>query len=351
MRSRLAHDPEEAVRLRAGLISLGVGTALLAMKYFAYLLTGSAAVLSDALESIVNVVAALFALGSLVFAGKPADRDHPYGHGKIEFLSAAFEGGLIAFAAVAILWYATEALIRGPRVGAIESGVLLTLAAGLANAALGWYLVSTGRRAQSLILVADGQHVLSDFWTSLGVVLGLVLVRVTGVAWLDPAVALVLGANLAFTGFRLVRRAAGGLLDEEDTELLTRLVAAFDGTRTPGIIRIHRLRAIRVGRFTHVDAHLVVPEYWTVEQAHEATDAFERRVIEACTIQGEIVFHSDPCRRLLCPACEVPDCPIRRGPFVSRPPLTVDEARLTDEAYWGPHGFPLRVQDLPPPSR
>lgn len=340
-----SHDPHAGVRLRAGLISLVVGSALLATKYAAYLLTGSAAVLSDALESIVNVVAALFALGSLVFAGRPADREHPYGHGKMEYFSAAFEGGMIAFAAVAIAWYAVEDLLRGPRVGAVEIGVALTVAAGAANAALGWYLVSTGRRVQSLVLIADGQHVLSDFWTSLGVVVGLVLVRLTGVAWLDPAVALLLAANLAFTGFGLVRHAAGGLLDEEDTALLARLVAAFDAQRTDGIIRLHRLRAIRAGRFAHVDAHLIVPEFWSVEQAHEASDAFEARVIEACDIEGEIVFHTDPCRRRLCPACDLRDCPVRRHSFVERPPLTIDEACLTDEAFWAPRGFPLRVPE------
>jgi cation diffusion facilitator family transporter len=341
--SPLPSDPQAAVRLRAGVISLVVGTLLLGTKYTAYLLTGSAAVLSDALESIVNVVAAVFALGSLVFAGKPADRDHPYGHGKMEYFSAAFEGGLIAFAAVAIAWYAIEDLLRGPRVSDVEIGALLTFAAGLVNAGLGWYLVSTGRRAQSLVLMADGQHVLSDFWTSLGVVTGLGLVRVTGVSWFDPAVALVLAANLAFTGFRLVRHAAGGLLDEEDTTLLERLVAAFDAQRSHGIIRLHRLRAIRSGRFAHVDAHLIVPEFWTVEHAHDATDAFERRVIEACAIDGEIIFHTDPCGRRICPACDLADCPIRRSPFVERPPLTIDEACLTDEAFWGPRGFPLRV--------
>jgi cation diffusion facilitator family transporter len=343
----LVHDPEESVRLRAGLISLVVGSLLLGVKYVAYLLTGSAAVLSDALESIVNVVAAMFALGSLIFAGRPADSDHPYGHGKIEYFSAVFEGGLIAFAAVAIVWYAIEDLIRGPQVGSVQFGVFLTFGAGAVNALLGWYLVGTGRRANSLILVADGQHVLSDFWTSLGVVVGLALVQLTGIAWFDPAVALVIGGNLAITGIRLVRRAAGGLLDEEDSELLGKMVAAFDTARTPGIIRIHRLRAIRAGRYTHVDAHLVLPEHWTIDEAHDATDAFERRVKESCNIQGEIVFHSDPCRRQLCPACELPDCSIRRSPFVSRPALSVDEARQTDESFWGPRGFPLRVNPLP----
>ncbi|MCC6846967.1 MAG: cation transporter [Deltaproteobacteria bacterium] len=333
-------DPQASVRLRAGVVSLVVGSALLATKYAAYLLTGSVAVLSDALESIVNVVAAMFALRSVVFAGRPADREHPYGHGKMEYFSAAFEGGLIAFAAVAIAWYAVEDLLRGPQVAAVEIGAALTGAAGVVNAALGWYLVTTGRRVRSLVLIADGQHVLADFWTSLGVVVGLALVRVTGVAWLDPAVALVLAANLARTGFRLVRHAAGGLLDEEDTALLGRLVAAFDAERARGIIRLHRLRAIRAGRFAHVDADLIVPEHWTVEEAHEASDAFERRVIEACAIEGEIAFHIDPCRRRLCRACDLADCPIRAHPFVARPPLTVEEACLGDEAFWDLHGSP-----------
>ena len=338
-----AGTAEEHVRLRAGAISLVVAVVLLGVKYAAYLATGSAAILSDALESIINVVAAVFALGGLVFAGRPADRGHPYGHGKIEYFSAVFEGGLIAFAAVVILWYAALDLVRGPAIREPELGLVLTVGAGIANAVLGWFLVTTGRRVQSITLVADGKHVLSDSWTSLGVVVGLVLVRVTGFVWLDPVAAMVVGLNLVFTGYRLVRQAAGGLLDEEDTGLLTELVRAFDGSRTPGIIRIHRLRAIRSGRFTHVDAHLIVPEYWTVDKAHEAADAFERRVLESRTIEGEIAFHTDPCRRALCAVCDVDACPVREAPFVARPPLTVDEATQTDEAMW------TRTAAQPPP--
>jgi cation diffusion facilitator family transporter len=324
---------EERVRLRGGLVSLTVGTALLGVKYAAYLWTGSAAVLSDALESIINVIAALFALGSIVFAGRPADRGHPYGHGKIEYFSAVFEGGLIAFAAFLIVVYALRDLARGPSVDDVGIGMALTAGAGAVNAALGWYLLRTGRQAQSLVLVADGHHVLSDFWTSAGVVLGLILVRTTGYAWLDPAVALVLGVNLAITGGRLVRTAAGGLLDEEDGGLLASLVNGFNVVRTPGIIRIHGLRAIRSGRFTHVDAHLIVPEFWTVEEAHESSDAFADRVIASCDIQGEIIFHTDPCRRAFCVHCDVPDCPVREGAFSQVPPLTIDEATKPVETY------------------
>jgi cation diffusion facilitator family transporter len=328
-------------RLRAAVVSLVVGVVLLGAKYAGYLLTGSAAVLSDALESIVNVVAATFAVWTIVVAGRPADVGHPYGHGKVEYFSAVFEGGLISFAALMIAWYAAGELLRGPAVRQVELGAAITLACGAGNALLGWYLLRIGRREKSLTLVADAHHVLSDFWTSAGVVVGLVLVRVTGLTWLDPLAAILVAGNLAVTGGRLVRQAAGGLLDEEDSALLAELVGAFERGRDPGLIRIHSLRAIRAGRFTHVDAHLIVPEYWSVEQAHRSVDAFEQRVLDSSSVDGEIAFHTDPCGRALCAICEVPDCPVRRAPFTGRPTLTVDEARLSDELFWRRYGIEL----------
>ena len=322
---------ETRLRLRAGMISLVIGGALLWVKLLAYQMTGSTAVLSDALESIVNVIAAAFALGSLVFAGRPADRNHPYGHGKIEYFSAAFEGGLITFAATLIIYEAGRGFLEASMLRQLDLGLAITFGAGLINAGLGWFLIRTGRLTQSLTLVADGQHVLSDFWTSLGVIVGLLLVKITGVIWFDPIVAAIVGLNLGWTGLRLVRHAAGGLLDEEDTKLLGKLVRALDAYRMPGIIRIHHLRAIRAGRFTHVDAHLVVPEFWSVERAHTLAETFEERVMSACGVEGEIVFHIDPCHRAYCAQCDVMDCPIRLAPFVARPPHTVDEAVRTDE--------------------
>src|SRR5215471_2981452 len=219
-------------------MSLIVASVLLAAKYQAYRMTGSAAVLSDALESIVNVVAAVFALGGLVFAGRPADRNHPYGHGKIEFFSAAFEGGLIAFASVLVVYGALRSLIRGPEVRQIGVGILIVLASALVNLVLGVYLLRTGRRHRSLTLAADGQHVLADVWTSGGIVLGLGLVNLTGWAWLDPVVALLVALWLMWTGFGLVRHAAGGLLDEEDPALLRRVLAALQRYLGNGIIRV-----------------------------------------------------------------------------------------------------------------
>jgi cation diffusion facilitator family transporter len=325
-------DPESRVRLRAGVLSLAVACLLLALKLEAYRRTGSAAVLSDALESIVNVVAAAFGIGSIVFAGRPADRNHPYGHGKIEFFSAAFEGGLIAFAALLIVVEALQAFVLGPELRALDLGLAIVLGAGVVNALLGLHLARTGRRHASLTLVADGKHVLSDAWTSLGIVVGLGLVRVTGAAWLDPLVACLVALHLFWTGFRLVREAARGLLDEEDPELLTRLVAELGPRIGQGVIHLHHLRARRAGRFHHVDAHLVVPEFWPVERAHAVSDELAQRVIRALGVEGELFFHTDPCRRAYCRECDLAQCPVRAEPFAARPALTLDDAVRPDEA-------------------
>jgi cation diffusion facilitator family transporter len=321
---------DSRVRTRAGLLSLVVSLVLLGAKYQAYRMTGSTAILSDALESIVNVVAAVFALGGLAFAAQPADRNHPYGHGKIEFFSAAFEGGLIAFAAVLIIYEVIQALLHGVEIRALDAGLAIVIGAGLANLALGLYLLRVGRAYQSLTLVADGKHVLSDFWTSVGIVVGLLLVRATGIWWLDPVTAAVVALNLMWTGFRLVRHAAGGLLDEEDTGLLSRLLEALDSRLGQGVIRVHHLRAIRAGRFHHVEAHLVVPEFWSVDQAHELSEDLAARVIAELGVEGELIFHTDPCHRIYCAMCDLDDCTVRREPFRDRPPLSLEEAVRPD---------------------
>jgi len=318
------------VRLRAGLLSLVVATLMLAAKYQAYRMTGSAAVLSDALESIVNVLAAVFAVGGLIFAGRPADRNHPYGHGKIEFFSAAFEGGLIAFASILIVYAAIRSLVSGPDVRQIGAGLLIVFGSGLVNLALGRYLVRTGRRYASLTLVADGQHVLSDVWTSAGVIVGLGLVQLTGKVWLDPLAALLVALGLMWTGFRLVRHAAGGLLDEEDPLLLGQVLNALQRYVGGGVIRVHHLRAIRSGRFRHVEAHLVVPEFWSVERAHDLSEEVAARVMRDLGAEGEMVFHTDPCHRMYCVTCDLEDCPVRREPFLKLTPLTLEEAVQPD---------------------
>ena len=330
MADGIAADGEARARLRAVVISLAVSMVLLAAKYQAYRLTGSTAILSDALESIVNVVAAVFAIGALIFAGRPADRNHPYGHGKMEFLSAAFEGGLIAFAALVILYEVVQSLIHGVELRSLDLGLAIVLGAGLVNLALGYYLIRAGRRYDSLTLTADGRHVLADFYTSAGIVVGLLLVRITGLTVLDPVVAAVVALNLMWTGVRLIRQAAAGLLDEEDPALLDRLLNVLQPHLSQGVIRVHHLRAISAGRFHHVDAHLVVPEFWSVERSHELAEDLGERVMKELSVEGEMTLHTDPCHRIYCRMCDLDDCPIRREVFTGRPRLTLEEAVQPD---------------------
>lgn len=330
-----SRDPAQQERVRAILLSLFAGIIILGLKAAAFWLTGSMALQSDALESVVNVVAAAFGLGAVIFAGQPADHDHPYGHGKMEYFAAAFEGGLISLAAVVIFYEATLSLWRGVELKSLGLGLAVNLGAGALNGLLGWYLLSTGRRLQSKTLEADGHHVLTDFYTTLGIAAGLLIVSLTGFTWLDPLIAIGIGLLLARTGLRLVRQSAAALLDEEDPALIDSLVTHLDallrrGVAQSGVITIHGLRAMRSGRYTHVDIHLVVPEYAPVADAHDAAERFEKILIQKAGIDGEVHAHLDPCRRKYCANCDDAACPIRQEPTRGYLPMTKPVATLVE---------------------
>jgi cation diffusion facilitator family transporter len=288
-------------------------------------MTESKAVLSDALESIVNVVAAIVTLIVIKISIKPADKDHPYGHGKAEYFSMAFEGGFITFAGLVICLESARALVMGHSLRHLENGIYIVLFCGLANGILGFYLKQSGKKLNSMALVASGQHILTDFLTSVGVAVGLFLVNVTGKIWIDPAIAILFASYLLYTGFTIVRQSFGGLMDAEDVKIINEIAKLFEKYKTPGIIRIHHTRVMRSGNYHHIDAHVVLPEYWDITKAHNETDKFESKVITEYHTDGEIHFHLDPCRRFYCRACEMSDCKIRVEPFQKRIPFTLEE--------------------------
>lgn len=330
-----AADAAQKARVRAISVSLAGGVVILGLKAASYWMTGSMALKSDALEGLVNIAAAAFGLGAVIFAGQPADSDHPYGHGKIEYLAAAFEGGLITLAAAVIAYESAQALVEGVALRSLGAGMLVNLAAGLLNGLLGWYLVREGRRLSSKTLEADGHHVLSDFLTTAGILAGLLLVRATGLSWLDPLVALGVAAVLARTGARLVREAASGLLDEEDSATIGSILGGLNSLLSKpvdetGVITVHGLRAIRSGRYAHVDLHLVVPEYLPVSESHDDVERFEARLIAASGLEGELHAHMDPCRRKYCARCTDSKCPIRAEPLKATVPLTRAEAVVAE---------------------
>lgn len=314
---------DRRLRVRAGRISLVVSVVLLAAKFAAYWLTRSQAVFSDAMESIVNVAAAGAALFAISFSARPADADHPYGHGKIEFVTAGFEGGLIAFAGLTIVYEAIRALLDPPEaLPRLEWGLAIVGAAAVANLLLGIFLVRTGRRHASPALLADGHHVISDFWTSAGTIGGLTLVWLTDILWIDAATAVVFACLLFWTGGKLLRQAARGLLDEMNPVLVDEIAAGLEAGRRSGIIDVHDLRAINVGDRSHVDLHVVVPEFWTVDRSHDEMDSFEERVRAARAPRVELQFHVDPCAQAYCARCDLADCAIRRAPFAGRSPFS-----------------------------
>lgn len=316
---------EDKLRFRAYYLSFFISIILLVAKYIAYQITGSKAIMSDALESIINVVMPFLGIIILRNSIKPADREHPYGHGKLEYFSSAIEGGLIFFAALTIIFEAVKALIRGVEVKEIDTGLYITVGAAIVNLALGYFVLKTGKKYQSVALKANGKHILSDVWTTAGVTLGLIIVKFTGLTFFDPLVAAFVGLSLGWEGFKIVRESAGGLLDEEDTGLLKEISEIFTRQRTPGVIHIHHTRVIRSGRYHHIDAHVVVPEFWSIDEAHERVFKFERAVIKDYSVDGEIHFHLDPCRRAYCHACDLSDCSIRKSKFEKHLPFTIDD--------------------------
>ncbi len=276
--------------------SLLISFLMLGGKMTAYFITGSAAIFSDAIESVVHLFATGFAGFSLWYAVRPPDRGHPYGHGKIAYFSAGFEGGLILIAALSILYSAALDLIRGPELRQLNVGLWIIAGLTAVNLALGLSLVYVGRKHNSLVLVSNGQHVLTDMWTSLGVVVGVGLVEVTGFVWLDPVVAIIVALNILWTAFRLVRRSVAGLMEAADPADTQAILEALDEAVREGLISgYHQVRHRRVNDQLWIECHLLFPEAMSITEAHRRShtveDTLARRFAE-----GEIVFtaHLEP---------------------------------------------------------
>ncbi len=324
-------------------VALAVGLVILLLKLVAFYLSNSMALKSDALESLVNLLAGSFAAFAVLYARKPADRDHPYGHGKIEYVSSFFEGGLITLAAILICYEAIENLVRGIVLKELGIGLLINFAAGSINGILGLWLIRMGKKKSSAAMEADGHHLLSDFITTLGVAGGLLAVHFTGLSWLDPAIALVFGLWLGFAGGRVLYRSVLSLMDTENPESIERLISAMNHVNDPDVLAIHALRAMHLGEYTHVDIHIVLPEVYDIAKANEIVHAYEHRVLAEAGMNGEFHSHIDPCGRRYCSHCHLKDCPIRQEPLMRKRPDFITEVAVA----W-PDGHMRRVLDQVP---
>ncbi len=316
LEEKIGHDTTpKRLRLTAILTSLIGGILILCLKIYAAKIADSSALRSDALESTVNVLAAAFGLGSLIFAEKPADKDHPYGHGKIEYFAQAFEGGLISLAGFLILIDTLIRVFHPSPMDELGLGLKLSVFAGALNGLLGLLIYVTGKKYHSQILIADGIHLITDLVTSLVLGVGLVVVLLTGWTWLDPILAIGVSLFLFSTGFKLVQHSSNALLDAENPTLITKIVGFLNEIPRRSVITAHELKAQQFGRDTHVDLHVVVPEYLSIKDAHDESDRFAADLSQKLGHGSVVHTHIDPCEREYCSECSFLECPIRANTF------------------------------------
>lgn len=303
---------------RIALVALAASILLLGAKLVVAWWTGSVAVLSDGLEGLVNVVTSLFTAWAVTFSTQPRDPEHPYGHGKVEYLSVALEGGLLLAASCGVLAVALWRMYSPAELGELDAGAMaMALIAGMAWATGAW-LEKRGRALESPALEANGTHLRIDALTSAGIFVGLSLVFLTGATWLDSAIALGLGLWMGWMGTTILRRALGGILDEANPALLDRIARRLTLLRQPGWLAPHNTKVHRLGQQVHIDLHMVYPHYWTLQKTHDAATLLEEGLREEFGARTEVMVHMEPCTPVSCNACDMPDCPARTSPFHAR---------------------------------
>jgi len=295
-------------------VILVVGILLFVLKIWLYWITQSNAILSDALESTVNVFAGAFALYSLILANKPSDKKHPYGHGKIEFLSASIEGALIIAAGLIIIVKSCYNFYNPAPIVELELGIIFTAVSGGVNLLMGLILLNRGKNIRSLLMRASGKHLLSDFYTSAGLIIGLTVIHFTAILWLDGVVAIIFGIIIIYSGYQILSESIDGIMDGADFETLNRLVNHLQTVRKEDWIDIHKMRMIKYGTFLHFDCHVTVPRYYTIEEGHAVIDKIEDEIALTFNNQAEVFIHVDACIPESCKHCRMSNCPVRSEP-------------------------------------
>ena len=291
------------------------GVFLFILKLVAWYITHSVSILTDALESTVNVASGFIGLYSLFVSAKPRDRSHPYGHGKVEFVSAAVEGTLISAAGVLIIIEAVKNLQNPHPVAKLDYGIILISVTAVVNFLIGAVAIRKGKKNNSLALVASGKHLQSDTYSTIGILVGLILLLLTGFPWLDSAVALVFALLIVYTGYRIVRDSLSGIMDEADEELLQKMVGLLQANRSENWIDLHNTRIIKYGSTLHLDCHLTIPWYFNVHESHAEIDKFNNLINKHFGESIEMFVHTDGCLDYSCEICDKQECSVRKAPF------------------------------------
>lgn len=304
---------KQNLRIQFFVTSLSI--VLFILKFVAYFMTHSLSVLSDALESIVNVIAGLIGLYSLYVASKPKDKDHPYGHGKAEFISAAFEGSLIITAGCIILYESIITFFEPSSLHNLDNGIWVLLSTAVLNTMAGIIAKAIGNKNNSLALTSSGQHLLIDSYTTYAIVLGMGLVMYTGYNGIDTSIAAMMGLWIIYNGYKIIRESLAGIMDEADMALLDAVIQELNLARHSHWIDLHNLRVIKYGALMHIDCHLTVPWYFNVHEAHSAVDEFTKLIKNKFGDSVEFFVHTDGCMSFSCAICTIENCEKRKAPF------------------------------------
>ncbi|WP_336716811.1 cation diffusion facilitator family transporter [Chryseobacterium mucoviscidosis] len=307
------------------------GVILFIGKIIAWKLTNSDAVFSDAMESIVNVISAFMGLYSLYLAAKPRDDDHPYGHGKVEFVTSGIEGALIAIAGVMIIYEGINSLIVGKVLSKIDLGIWIIAATAAINYLLGYISIQKGKAENSIVLISSGKHLQSDTITTLGVVVSLIVVYFTRIYWLDSVVALGFGIYIIVVGYKIVRKSLSGIMDEQDPDLLEQIIQVLEENRKTEWIDVHNMKIQQFGAHLHIDAHITLPWYYSLRDAHNEMEKVIILLAKNTKRTVEFNFHMDDCKPFSCSVCQISNCPVREKDFVKRVVWTPENVTSVDK--------------------
>ena len=307
---------QQNFRLQAWITTLSV--VLFIAKIIAFYLTHSLSILTDALESIVNVLAGFIGLFSLYVAAKPRDTDHPYGHGKAEFVSAAAEGALIVAAGFFVIYETVQNIITKSPLEQLDIGLILVAVTGALNYVAGSFCINMGKKNNSLALQASGKHLHIDTYSTIGVITGLLVIYFTHLYWLDKLIAGLLSILIIYNGYKILRSSLAGIMDEADMDLIKQFVEVLNRNRRENWIDIHNLRVIKYGSTLHIDCHLTVPWYMNVHEAHEEVESLGKIISKTFGDAIEFFVHTDGCLPFSCNICSKSDCEKRQNPFQHR---------------------------------
>ncbi|HEY5370309.1 MAG TPA: cation diffusion facilitator family transporter [Hanamia sp.] len=311
----------ENIRLQKAITMIAI--ILFVVKIFAWFLTGSLAILTDALESIVNIVAGFLGLFSLNLSAKPRDADHPYGHGKVEFLSAGIEGSLVIIAGFFIIYKTVQSFFYPHTIAKLNFGIFIIAFTAIVNYVAGSICINKGKKNNSLQLIAGGKHLVTDTYSSIGILVGLTLIYFTGFNYIDSIVACLVAIIIIYTGYKIVRPSIAGIMDEADQNLLKEIVITLNKHRRENWIDLHNTRIIKYGSTLHCDCHLTVPWYLNVNESHEEIKELASLIKNQFGDTVEFFVHTDACLEFSCRICAKQNCMVRKHPFEKRITWTI----------------------------